>query len=660
MLTDAQHVLKLDLDKQRWDLVDNFGDIPGVRMGAYTRDRAWWSTKKVAGHTATLWQGDKLLVFGGENEHRTHLSDLIIFDLATATWTQPQVHGAQPRPRARHAAFIYDGKLWITGGQAGAQNDVLDDICYIDLATWTWSRPWAFVPRFDHTAWVWGGRIWVFGGMGEDMSLTSELWWIDFRGNPALGLGSDAARGSSGSTSKFRSGSASLQGAGHGANGSAAVQRNPPHHFRTQSPGFVSMHRFIANPHLPEQSRGKHFHAYTSGCLLDFVTPGEDFTSPLETSLCVLDLATLRWHRLAEGKDLFNPKYRWHYCTLNADGTEAWLLGCPPAASNPAANNAAPTADDELSDVLRIDLASLGIVGNRAHAERAQGPAFPLGAPASDAVHASPFSAIGADLAAMFDRPPESGSGADFVVVGESDDPSNAAVGTQLAITDNGMDDAAGSDAGSSAAGGAAAPSKPIHVHRLILQARWPHFARLYAAQMREFHTRKLVLPEPYAAVRAFLQYLYTDSVAEARPADVAGMLVLANLYAMPRLRALCVERLGRELDVESAACVWERAGVAGEAGLRRRAAGFCLTWWGKVVRTEGFRSLGRAALVELCEEVDEDGRVVGGAELEFVGGLWGARLGAGEGRRGGRASVEAEEDEGEEGEEGEGEMDVG
>src|ERR1700722_10641999 len=114
-------------------------------MGAYTRDGEWWTTKKAAGHTATLWQGDKLLVFGGENEHRTHLSDLIIFDLQTATWTQPQVHGAPPRPRgppprrrgapprprARHAAFIYDDKLWITGGQTGTQNDVLDDICYI-------------------------------------------------------------------------------------------------------------------------------------------------------------------------------------------------------------------------------------------------------------------------------------------------------------------------------------------------------------------------------------------------------------------------------------------------------------------------------------------------------------------------------------------------
>ena len=52
------HVLKLNLSARQWSLVDNYGDIPGVRMG----------------HTSCLWQGDKLLVYGGENEHRIHLS----------------------------------------------------------------------------------------------------------------------------------------------------------------------------------------------------------------------------------------------------------------------------------------------------------------------------------------------------------------------------------------------------------------------------------------------------------------------------------------------------------------------------------------------------------------------------------------------------------
>lgn len=29
------HVLKLDLNTLQWELVDNYGDIPGVRMGSF-------------------------------------------------------------------------------------------------------------------------------------------------------------------------------------------------------------------------------------------------------------------------------------------------------------------------------------------------------------------------------------------------------------------------------------------------------------------------------------------------------------------------------------------------------------------------------------------------------------------------------------------------
>lgn len=144
------HVLRLDLKTLNWALIDNYGEIPGVRMG----------------HSASLYNGDKLLVYGGENEHREYLSDVVILDLKTHHWTQPDIQGPIPRGRARHAAVVYEDKLFIIGGLTGETNYILDDICYLDLKTWTWSRTWSFVQRFDHTAWIWGGRLWVLGGMG--------------------------------------------------------------------------------------------------------------------------------------------------------------------------------------------------------------------------------------------------------------------------------------------------------------------------------------------------------------------------------------------------------------------------------------------------------------------------------------------------------------
>ncbi|KAK4989633.1 hypothetical protein LTR50_003100 [Elasticomyces elasticus] len=659
------HVLKLDLTARQWSLVDNYGDIPGVRMG----------------HTANLWQGDKLLVYGGENEHRTHLSDVIIFDLKTAHWTQPEVSGPAPRGRARHSAVVYDEKLFICGGMAGSDNAVLDDICYLDLKTWMWSRTWSFLPRYDHSSWVWGGKIWVSGGLGREMERTNELWWLDFRGYPAFDssptYGTDDRQWVASQYSEFASNQPPRQTTGYPANSSSlhttpmghAVLRGPP-----VAPGAISSLKFMSSPNMPTQNVGTHFHVFSSGCLLDFVTPAS--MMPFETSLSALDLDTLRWQKLADGRDLFEPSYRWHYCCLNEDGTHAWLLGCPTEPSRTGVN---PNGDEYLSDVLPINLNRLGLLGNRLTDESRS---HQQETPSSDTYASSHLSAIGADLARTFNQPPETGSGADFIITAErevaEDDDDYTSTSSHVGLPEK-----------------PANTSPPIHVHRFILSARWPHFSRLYNAQMSEFHSRKMHIPEPYSAVRAFLYYLYTDSIAPAPPSlssapssfrpqhshahnapieriehpngprgptieDVAGMLVMSNIYDMPRLRHLCVNRLLNDLDVQHAALVFDRASTAGEEWLKRRAASFCLTYWGRVVRTEGFRRLRKQAMVELCEEVDSEGRVVGGDELEAVGALGGGRIGGGlwvrEGRKRGRVGSAGEDAE----EEGEGEGEEG
>jgi len=635
------HVLKLNLSIRQWSLVDNYGDIPGVRMG----------------HTSCLWQDDKLLVYGGENEHRIHLSDVVIFDIKTAHWTQPDINGPIPRGRARHSAVIHDDKLFVCGGMSGDQNGVLDDICFLDLKTWTWSRSWRFVPRYDHSTWVWGGKIWVSGGMGEEMERTNEIWWLDFRGTPAFEggsgrpswgvMGSEEARPLNIDLARYGITAAQVQGlTANGAytantsvqsNSATVIQRAPP-----VAPGAISSVKFISSPNLPIHNVGTHFHVFSSGNMLDFVTPASNM--PLETSLSALDLDTLRWQKLADGKDLFSPTYRWHYCCLDADGTHAWLLGCPREVRAGGNNN---EAEEYLSDVLPIDLRKFGLLGNKMSQEARNEQKLPTSDTYTGSSH---LSAIGADLARTFNQPPESGSGTDFTITALRDDDydtisEDGSSPTATLTAPASLPGPPGSSSGDSTSSNPNT-SPPIHVHRLILSARWPHFARLYNAQMSEFHTRRMHIPEPYPAVKAFLYYLYTDSISSpASPdstsasagseagstlEDVANLLVMSNIYDMPRLRHLCVNRLVRDLDVQHAALIFDRASTAQEDWLKRRAAGYCMTHWGRIVRTSGFRNLKRSAMLELCEGVDSEGRVVGGDELEAVGGLGGARLGSG------------------------------
>jgi hypothetical protein len=570
------------------------------------------------------------LVFGGENEHRTYLSDLIIFDLKTAHWTQPQVTGPIPKGRARHAAVLHEDKLFIVGGITGHDNYVLDDICYLDLKTYTWSRSWRFVGRFDHSAYIWGDRVWVFGGLSEDMDKVSDLWWLDLKGSPAFDsppqIGSLDRSGIVRSATSPRPLHQAVQSPAVGSSGYAANSRTPqvnPPSFHLKSyappaPGAVSALKFVSGTNVPSQMQGIHFHVYSCGTLLDFVTPAATISSK-ECSLSALDLGTLRWQKLAEGREIFKSGYRWHYCTMNEDGTKAWLLGCPTEAG--AIDLGANGLEEYLSDIIEIDLRGYGFLGNNMGSE----PRTDLARP-SLRRHAVPSKGLGADLARLFNQSPETGSGTDFIVTALSRDfDEDEIMGSALMhSTESGEGDP-------NWLAPDAPTSPPIHVHRLILQARWPHFARLWASQMAEFHTKKMHIPEPYSVVKAFLYYLYTDRIDPSEDdsentmadiADVAGLLVMSNIYNIPHLRLLCVNRLSKELDVDHACIIWYCAGLADEEWLRKRAANFCMTHWGRIVRTVGFQRLPRSALVELSQEIDMEGRVVGGDELDMIVGM--------------------------------------
>jgi hypothetical protein len=83
------------------------------------------------------------------------------------------------------------------------------------------------------------------------------------------------------------------------------------------------------------------------------------------------------------------------------------------------------------------------------------------------------------------------------------------------------------------------------------------------------------------------------------------------------------------------------------------------MTHWGRVVRTKGFKNLPQGSLVELCEEIDGEGRVVSGEELERVGGLGGTTYGVGGAGRKRKGSVQPSLADDEENEEGDDGMDV-
>lgn len=151
-----------------------------------------------------------------------------------------------------------------------------------------------------------------------------------------------------------------------------------------------------------------------------------------------------------------------------------------------------------------------------------------------------------------------------------------------------------------------------IRAHRLVLLARWPHFAHLLSSGMAESVSDTLTLPEPFKVLDAFVRFLYTDTLDEGIPVVLAAdLLVMANLYLLPRLLALCVRKLHSDMDIRSVSKIYHCAGLAGQRGLRQTALHYIFEHFGAVSRTAGFRELPHEVLCQLWDETPVNAAIV-------------------------------------------------
>lgn len=101
-----------------------------------------------------------------------------------------------------------------------------------------------------------------------------------------------------------------------------------------------------------------------------------------------------------------------------------------------------------------------------------------------------------------------------------------------------------------------------FEAHKIVLAMRSPVFKAELFGPMRETRTRPVTIQDMQPAVfRAFLHFIYTDSLPDLD--DLQGddncemirhLLVAADRYAMDRLKMLCQNILGKNLDVENVA----------------------------------------------------------------------------------------------------------
>jgi hypothetical protein len=148
-----------------------------------------------------------------------------------------------------------------------------------------------------------------------------------------------------------------------------------------------------------------------------------------------------------------------------------------------------------------------------------------------------------------------------------------------------------------------------IHVHQVILMARWPHFRNIHKSGMIEATQRHLQIPEPHAVVLALLRYFYSDCLDDAEPWEiVADVLVLANMYILTRLKKICCERLyRRHLTVETCGHIFERAIFAQEPGLKALVLEFMFANYGAVLKSNVLVTMSPQAKDEFLEAVPQE-----------------------------------------------------
>lgn len=108
-----------------------------------------------------------------------------------------------------------------------------------------------------------------------------------------------------------------------------------------------------------------------------------------------------------------------------------------------------------------------------------------------------------------------------------------------------------------------------------VIALRWPHFATLLQEKSENPGFRRLSFPESYPVTLAFLQFIYTDHLMTAQqhhPQILSRLLVLSDVYNLPRLGVLATHALHQILTIQTASMVYETSALTGRTALQIRA----------------------------------------------------------------------------------------
>ncbi|KAG0378005.1 hypothetical protein BGX24_004979 [Mortierella sp. AD032] len=505
----------------------------------------------------------KLYLFGGGG-HVTN--DLHVLDLVTMHWDCIVAKdGVPPTKRYGHTAVLWNQNIIIFGG-ANEYTDYRDDVIMFSLQTRTWSRPEirGEVPaRYLHSATVYRNKMYVYGGFAKNSKCTYVLEEMRIL-NLETWTWSDAY-----TVPARYNHSASLIGSKLWIYAGKDEQGNTVSDLYS-----IDLVTLRVLPHTGITGKvvllkSQHFSESIGNQLVVFGKYPNEATQTSLYCLWIMDLDQLEWRKLDVDQCLENGV--WNYFTI---------------VSKRAQQTPRLESGDEMECSMDVDedesTPRLVFLGNT-EKERPQ----PYD-------HFREVLSINVEYLGVFQIPP-----------------SNLQSQMRMMLDNDEFSDFTVIAKGS---------SRKIHVHRMILSTRWPHFRNMHASGMIESKQGSMTLPEPYAVVYAFLSFLYTDTVdSDLDYSVVCDVMVMANMYLLERLKKLCASILHRyHLQIDTCVRIFQAACVSQEHGLKKLSQEFIFRHCGAVMKTEdwmlmwsggGDGSSGeqRAALEEFIDSVPEE-----------------------------------------------------
>ncbi|KAK3808404.1 MAG: hypothetical protein J3Q66DRAFT_354690 [Benniella sp.] len=533
----------------------------------------------------------RLYVFGGFDQYTDAVNnDLYRLDVETMLWERLiYTKGQTPSKRNDHSATLWgDDRIVIFGGN-DERNHYCNDVHILHVRTLTWETPEisGVVPvgRVKHAATIVNDKLYISGGCleqeeegGSHERVSQELLCLDlltWEWEEPVDF-----------VSRYTHTLFAYQGKLFAYGGYNEEMD------RTGVTAYMDLDTYeitkinVSSDTAPNVA-AQQFSQVCGHHLVVVISQGvphelQKFTGGIWT----LNLDCFQWKKHDDGKVL-GENHTWHYFSMERDGNQFYLIGDD------------HDSDEYFKQVLTIDLREYG-----SFQEPPVTIGKELGRLLQDQMSMADFQivCVGVDATA---HATASGAGHSSGYYAPSD-----SSGDHDMMIDNHpmiLNQRVRSQRQTPSSSRPASPQyESIMCHKLILMARWPHFASMVQSGMLEAQTNTLTLPEPYETVKAFIEYLYTDSI-EGMPADtIADLLVMGSMYVMKRLVQLCNSALHQQINIETVSRIYHRAGLSGQIGLRQRALKFMFRNYGPVSKTVGFRSLPKEALFDFWDSTPE------------------------------------------------------